>query len=130
MAALERLIYASRATRPTDSLLNLSEILAVSHRNNQRDGLTGALAVHQGRFIQVIEGGRDALDGLLNRLRSDERHSDIEVLDRRPVTARTFTDWTMGSARITPELDQALSTLMADSGVSPERTVALMKAAV
>ena len=44
---LERVVYESTATGTTDSILNLSVILAVSQRNNDRDGLTGALAAHR-----------------------------------------------------------------------------------
>ncbi len=40
---LERIVYCSTATVKTDSLLAIADILAVSRRNNERDGLTGAL---------------------------------------------------------------------------------------
>ena len=46
---LERLVYESTATGATDSLANLATILAESERNNDRDGLTGALAAHKVR---------------------------------------------------------------------------------
>lgn len=130
MASLERLIYVSRATRRSDSLLNLAEILAVSQRNNARDDLTGALAVHDGQYLQVVEGRREPLDQLLNRLTRDPRHEIIAVLARRAIDRREFGEWTMASARISPELAGALGALMADSKVSHERTVELMKAAV
>jgi hypothetical protein len=128
-ADLERLLYASTAARPTDSLLNLAEILAVSQRNNDRDGLTGALAVHEGRFIQVVEGRSDALNSLLARLKTDARHRDIRIIDRQPVAARQFGQWSMASARITPDLQDALDAVMADSGADAERLVERLKAA-
>ena len=65
---LERLVYESTATGTTESLRNLSVILAESQRNNDRRGLTGALAAHDDRYIQVIEGPREVLDHLLRRL--------------------------------------------------------------
>jgi hypothetical protein len=59
--ALERLLYASRATGRTSSLFNMATILSESQRNNDRHGLTGALAAHEDRYIQVIEGEPERL---------------------------------------------------------------------
>jgi hypothetical protein len=110
--------------------MNVEAILAVSHRNNARDGLTGALAAHENRYIQVIEGPPAALDGLLGRLADDPRHRDIVVFGREPVEARMFADWTMASARITPELTTVLDDLMREATPSPERTITALLAAL
>ena len=72
---LERLIYESTATGTTGSLTNLAVILSESQRNNERSGLTGALAAHRDRYIQVIEGQPEVLDGLLRRLESESLES-------------------------------------------------------
>jgi len=130
MAPLERLVYGSTATGHTDSLLNMATILAESQRNNARDGLTGALAAHQDRYIQVIEGPPEVLDGLLQRLAGDARHSDIVVFGREPVERRVFADWGMANARITPAVASLLDDLMRQETPSPERTVEVMLEAV
>ena len=130
MPGLERLLYASTATGRTDSLLNMATILGESQRNNERDGLTGALAAHDGRFIQVIEGTPGALDGLLRRLGPDPRHRDIVILDRRPIAERRFTDWTMASSRIGPETAPVLERLMATPAASADEIVALLHEAL
>lgn len=123
---LERLVYESTATGTTDSLLNLATILATSQRNNDRDGLTGALAAHRDRYIQVIEGPAQALDGLLRRLESDPRHRDIVLFGREPVTARLFSQWSMASAVITPARGAALDTLVDQDDLTPERVIRIM----
>ena len=102
MAELQRLIYRSAATGTTTSLLNVATILAESQRNNDRDGLTGALAAHGDRYIQVIEGPSQTLDGLLRRLERDKRHRAIEVIDRRDIDRRRFDGWAMAHARFGP----------------------------
>ena len=130
MPHLERLLYASTATGRTDSLLNMATILGESQRNNARDGLTGALAAHDGRFIQVIEGTSGALDALLRRLAPDPRHRDIVILDRRPIAERRFTDWTMASSRIGPETAPVLERLMATPDESAAGIVALLHEAL
>ncbi|WP_309629182.1 BLUF domain-containing protein [Brevundimonas sp.] len=130
MPHLERLLYASTATGRTDSLLNMATILAESQRNNARDGLTGTLAAHDGRFIQVVEGTTSALDALLRRLAPDPRHRDIVVLDRRPITERRFTEWTMASSRLGPETAPVLERLMATPDTSAAEIVALLHEAL
>jgi hypothetical protein len=127
---LERLIYESTATGSTGSLANLAVILSESQRNNAGRGLTGALAAHGDRYIQVVEGQPEALDGLLRRLENDPRHRDIRLMHREPVAERMFADWTMASARVTPELAQSLDALMAEREPSPSWIVMALHEAV
>lgn len=127
---LERLIYESTATGSTGSLGNLAVILAESQRNNADRGLTGALAAHGDRYIQVVEGQPEALDGLLRRLESDPRHRDIRLVHREPVAARVFADWSMASARVTPGLERSLDALMAEPEPSPSWIVMALHEAV
>lgn len=121
--ALERIVYCSRARIDTASLQAISELLGVSRRNNDREGLTGALAINDGWFLQVIEGPGAALDRLLHRLAGDPRHADVEILSRRPVTARLFPDWSMVAARITPDVGPQLRRLIDECRVTPEAAV-------
>ncbi len=121
---LERIVYCSRATVPTESLLVIAEILAVSQRNNDRDRLTGALAISDGWFLQVIEGEPMALDRLLRRLQGDPRHQDVEVLSRVAIDARLFGRWSMTAARITPALRPELIALIDACRVAPADAVA------
>lgn len=123
---LDRLVYRSVAAMPTEHLAPLAELLGEAQRNNSRAGLTGALAVHDGRFLQVVEGEPGLLDQLHLRLARDRRHRDIEVLDRRPIERRAFDNWSMASARITPSLAPELDLLMAETTPSPDRIVGLM----
>ena len=121
--SLERLVYRSHALADTESLLIVSEILGVSQRNNARDGITGALAVNEGWFLQVLEGSSASLDNLMSRLLLDPRHHEIEVLSRRPVVGRLFGQWTMQASRITPTLGLKLNRLIDDSRTCPEGAV-------
>ena len=123
---LERLVYESTATGATDSIANLVTILAVSQRNNDRDGLTGALAAHRGRYIQVIEGPAQALDGLLRRLENDPRHRDLILLGRETIVTRLFGRWTMASAMITPAHGTALDRLVDHDDLTPGRVIRIL----
>lgn len=130
MAELQRLIYRSVATGTTASLLNVATILAESQRNNDRDGLTGALAAHGDRYIQVIEGPPQALDGLLRRLERDNRHKNIEVIDRRAADRRRFDGWAMAHATVTPGNHALLEQLMGDPATSAKAVVDLLETAL
>ena len=102
--SLQRLVYASTARGKTSSLLTIATILGESQRNNDRDGLTGALVAHDGCFIQVIEGEPGRLDALLKRLDDDPRHRDIRLIERVEITTRLFGQWSMASVHVSPEL--------------------------
>jgi len=130
MPVLEQIVYGSVATGRTDSLLNVATILAESQRNNDRDGLTGALAAHDGRYVQVLEGTPAALDNLLRRLAVDPRHREVEIYGRTPIAARRFDGWSMASTRITPALAPELTRMMTGTPPSPEHLVTLLAGAI
>lgn len=127
---IQRLVYRSEATRPTDSLQALAELLGEAQHNNARDGLTGALAAHDGRFLQVVEGPPGMVDLLERRLARDPRHRDIVVLGRHPIETRAFESWTMANARITPALAPELAALMAEEAPSSAKVVGLLLEAI
>lgn len=92
---LHRLVYRSDSNISHDNQLALRAIFQTSLRNNRRDKITGALALPDGKFVQVLEGSRAAVSGLMKRLAADDRHSGIAVLGEWPITARLFTGWAM-----------------------------------
>ena len=71
---LVRLLYASRATEEVtqDELLS---ILKKSRINNLAAGVTGVLCYSGGVFLQVLEGGREPVSHLYNRIAGDTRTS-------------------------------------------------------
>ncbi len=103
---LVRLLYASRTKgKPTAKVVE--SILEASRRHNPVSGITGILC-HGGEvFLQVIEGGREVVNALYNRISADTRHSDVTILHYEEVTERRFAGWTMGQvnlAKVNPSL--------------------------
>lgn len=88
-----RLIYASRA-RPFRSE-DVAGILRQSHENNPAAGVTGALCLLDGVYMQYLEGPQAAVEHLFARLLDDERHGKLQLLDRGPVPSRVFPGWSM-----------------------------------
>lgn len=97
---VHRLVYCSRAAlsgpRPVEA--ELERILAVSRRNNARDGLTGALLFTEGSFAQVLEGPLDAIERAFERIGRDPRHGAVTVLQFAKQAERCFPAWSMGHA--------------------------------
>lgn len=108
----KRLIYCSRATVPMEQTLNIAELLGVSARNNERDEITGVLAFAEGLFIQALEGRKEAVDGLMTRLRADSRHRDIMVLGEDRAAERAFPIWVMETPKMRPSRTALLRTLV------------------
>jgi hypothetical protein len=106
MTVLVRLMYASRAVPAVDQE-ELISILKKSKANNHQSGVTGALCFSEGIFIQVLEGGRSAVNKLYNRIASDSRHSDVVLLNYEEIEERRFAGWSMGQVnmqRLNPAL--------------------------
>lgn len=79
---------------------DLDDILACSSRNNVPDEITGMLLYSRGSFMQVLEGPRDALERTFARISADPRHTQLFVLERTPITARSFDRFSMGFKRL------------------------------
>jgi Sensors of blue-light using FAD len=103
---LVRLLYASRAL-PTLDQEQLAAILRQSKAANPQAGITGVLCFSGGIFLQVLEGGRSAVNRLYGRIVADARHSDVELLLYEEISERRFAGWSMGQvnlARLNPSL--------------------------
>jgi len=103
---LVRLLYASRASTPLSPEV-IESILVASRRNNPALGITGLLCHSGDIFMQVLEGGRQAVNELYNHISRDPRHGEIVLLQYEEITERRFAGWTMGQvnlARVNPSI--------------------------
>jgi hypothetical protein len=96
---LRSLIYTSVASA------GLSDEAVVDIHNSARafnglDGISGLLVFNGERFLQIIEGSEDAIEDLLRRLRADPRHTEVTVVEDRPIEKRSFSGWQMALARV------------------------------
>lgn len=89
-----RLIYSSKA-RPDLGFGDLRDIMEKSEKNNPGDGLTGMLCFGNSMFLQILEGDRGAVSRTYNRIASDPRHSEAEIIECTEVSERLFSDWSM-----------------------------------
>jgi hypothetical protein len=103
---LVRLMYASRAVPAVDQE-ELVAILRQSKAGNPKVGVTGVLCYSGGIFIQVLEGGRMAVNQLYGKIVRDARHTDVILLAYEEISERRFAGWSMGQvtlSRLNPAL--------------------------
>lgn len=103
---LVRLMYASRAAAPQETE-SLTALLRQARGANLSRGITGALCHANGTFVQVLEGGRLAVNQLYRNIVADPRHTDVVLLSYTEVSERRFAGWSMGQvnlARLNPAL--------------------------
>ena len=95
---LVRLLYASRAVDGIDEAF-LRSILEQARANNLEHGITGILCTYPegGVFIQLLEGGREAVNRLYGNIVRDLRHSEVTILDFAEIEERRFASWRMGN---------------------------------
>ena len=94
--------YVSAATGPVSDE-QIADILQVARRNNGRDGLTGALIYHGGRFIQILEGPEERVNFWYDIIAADPRHRILQKVRERQITERQFPEWTMGFRPLSDE---------------------------
>jgi len=111
---LVRLLYASRAASPM-SEQELSAILRQSREHNPTSGLTGLLCYTDGLFMQVLEGGRNAVNARYKHIIDDPRHRDVILLSYEEVGEREFAGWSMGQVNLS-RLNPALVLKYSESG--------------
>ncbi|WP_295587822.1 phosphate-starvation-inducible PsiE family protein [uncultured Lamprocystis sp.] len=91
--------YISSATEPmhTDELLRL---LQSCREHNAGNGVTGMLLYGNATFLQVLEGDEPVIDDLIERIRQDPRHTNLQILHRKTIERRQYSDWSMGFKRV------------------------------
>ncbi|WP_142662794.1 BLUF domain-containing protein [Paracoccus laeviglucosivorans] len=73
-----------------------TELLLNARTKNQLLGITGFLHREEDLFFQVLEGPRETIDAVIERIALDTRHEKLEFLDRRSILTRAFEAWSMG----------------------------------
>jgi hypothetical protein len=118
-------------TGPLDTILaEIEQILASSRQNNARIGVTGALLFNRGCFAQALEGPRDAIERLYEKIACDPRHDDVRILSFGFVETRSFPDWSMAYAGRIENDDASFAALTVAPGEGARRVLDLLNTLV
>ena len=91
---LVRLIYFSSISEST-SAEDVLKILKIAQIRNSEVGITGALLLSNGYFVQALEGSRQAVSNTFCKLSRDSRHKNIHLSSFEEIDRREFHDWAM-----------------------------------
>jgi hypothetical protein len=97
------LIYLSQSKK----LMQESDLLCILDQSkilNHGNRITGMLlylegkflSQVEGRFMQVLEGREEDVISTFERIKADQRHHDIIVLEQSTIPQRNFGTWSMG----------------------------------
>ena len=94
---LHEVLYVSTLS-PDSPVKVISQIAAKARLANQEAGITGLLVFDGMRFCQQIEGPRKPVLALIERIRVDPRHVNVEILHHGPLEDRRFRRFSLGYA--------------------------------
>jgi len=97
---LHQLVYLSAATEAFSEEDDLSDILKASRRNNRHRDITGMLLYSDGGFIQALEGPKEEVLDLYEKIEQDPRHGSTITLLDRSAEERAFSEWEMGFKQV------------------------------
>jgi class 3 adenylate cyclase len=102
---MKRLTYISKCS-DTISDEEIENIGTVSVKNNQKLDLNGVLLYAHGMFFQVLEGEKDKVDQVYEKIKKDPRHTDIVCLKaENNISERVFSEWSMKTVNLEKNVD-------------------------
>ena len=106
--SLYEIIYVSTLALHAP-ISSVGEIAGKSRAANRRRDITGLLIFDGSRFCQQLEGPRREVIRLLDHIRMDARHTDVEVIYDGELNERRFQNFGLGYCPT--EADDALAHL-------------------
>jgi hypothetical protein len=98
---LSTVFYHSRAAKPLSSA-ELQQLARAAQNRNRSEAITGLVLYDNAHFFQSLEGPSEGLARVMSSIRSDPRHTQIEVLNKQSVSVRRFGNWSMQLATSGP----------------------------
>jgi hypothetical protein len=92
---MHRIIYLSTATHYLEKE-EIDILLKQSRDYNSKNNITGVLLYIDGDFIQVLEGNKNVICFLFEKIKKDNRHKGIICVIDKKIPQRQFNDWSMG----------------------------------
>ena len=77
------------------SFLGLMRLLYHSYLRNLRLEITGVLIFENNQFGQVIEGPKDVIESLWEKIQKDDRHKILHQIEFDEIDQRLFPNWAL-----------------------------------
>ena len=118
--SLYQIMYISSATGDV-SYSQCATIAQTAAQKNRSEDVTGLLLYNGKRFLQVLEGPRDNVERVYERIGRDGRHRALVMLRKQEIDAREFGNWGMAyddPARPSSNLKSKVAALLEQAGPS------------
>ena len=100
--ALYEVLYVSTLA-PDQPLSVVADIAAKARQVNAQHDITGLLIFDGQRFCQQLEGVKKPVLKLIERIRDDPRHVNVEVLHHGMLAARRFRQFSLAFSNVEDE---------------------------
>ncbi|MGJ8736915.1 BLUF domain-containing protein [Zobellia laminariae] len=91
---IHTLTYESKAIKEL-TIKDVEAILATAKLFNSQNDITGCLIFYKRRFIQILEGEKEKVQDLFEKVKNDKRHKQVYLLSEGPIEERNFPNWGM-----------------------------------
>lgn len=88
------IIYQSKA-QPNFTPMDIELMLMKAKRKNKRIKVTGCIVYANNKFIQLIQGPKDAITDLYASIKADKRHFKVTTLLKQSSDTKIWSDWSM-----------------------------------
>ncbi len=88
------LTYESKAVKELTNA-DIEAILETARSFNGASDITGCLIFYKRRFIQILEGEKEIVQALYERIKQDSRHTNVYLLSENEEGERNFPNWGM-----------------------------------
>jgi len=91
---MHSLVYRSVANE-SFTIPQIYGMLSKAKDYNAEHGITGCLLYHNNQFLQLLEGEKDQVINLFQRISMDDRHREVSILESEHGEERLFDHWNM-----------------------------------
>jgi Sensors of blue-light using FAD len=117
-AQLYEAIYVSTIA-PGLAISSVADIAGKSRIANQRQGITGLLIFDGMRYCQQLEGPQKQVLNLMEKIRHDQRHVNVEIIHHGELPSRRFKSFSLGYTTVAdPEVLERLEKLDGQAAVN------------
>jgi hypothetical protein len=86
--------YISKATQDM-GVLALMRLTDQAAQRNKKLGISGVLFYENQHFGQILEGPRNEVLKIWEKIQADPRHQQVRLLKMEDIAARSFSAWSM-----------------------------------
>lgn len=131
---LKSVVYVStHELNLTELTEQLADIATVAKHKNALVSISGALIATERYFAQILQGPSVKVDDLMLVINSDQRHSNVTIIEDIPIKQKNCPDWTLAYVGKAEYIDRHIAPLIdfggqESSAVDRQRVVRMMRA--